>query len=138
MTTGPMRHLPRGLSQALPLALLALAAGGLAPGIARAQTTTPLPLSALTLNPPAQSGTAKTGTSAAPSAPTGKITSCAQFGPDFRLQPGTDTCVRMGAMIRMDAGTGRALSNAPNQGNNNTGMDTSSAYSGSDAWKTSR
>ncbi|MDE1567585.1 porin [Aquabacter sp. P-9] len=125
-----------GLMRKCSLASLALAAG-LAPAVA--QTTTPVPLSTLTLTPPAESGTAKAGTAKGSASGTSgtKMKSCAQFGPDFVLQPGTDTCVRMGVTLRLDAGTGRTLGNAPNPGNNNTDMGTSSASS-SDAWKTAR
>lgn len=140
MTTGPMRT----FSLACLGAGLAVAATSLSPAIGHGQTTTPLPLSSLSLDPPATSGTAKAGTTAksgsgSSTSSTGgaKMKSCAQFGPDFVLQPGTDTCVRMGVTLRLDAGTGRTLGNAPNPGNNNTDMGTSSASS-SDAWKNAR
>lgn len=140
MTTGPMRT----LSLACLGACLALAAISLAPATGHGQTTTPLPLSSLNLDPATTSGTAKagqTGKAGSGASATGtssaKMKSCAQFGPDFKLQPGTDTCVRMGVTLRLDAGTGRTLGNAPNPGNNNTDMGTSSASS-SDAWKNAR
>ncbi|QTL05764.1 porin [Aquabacter sp. L1I39] len=141
MTTGLMRTFSLAC---LGLATTGLVAISLAPAIGHAQATTPLPLSSLTLNPPASSGTAKAGTTAktgtassSSSSSGGKMKSCDQFGPGFVLQPGTDTCVRMGMTLRLDAGTGRTLGNAPNPGNNNTDMGTSSASS-SDAWKNAR
>lgn len=135
MTTGPMRTLSLA-----SLARLALAASLMAPALAYGQTTTPVPLSTLTLDSPAPSGSAKTGATTGAGGASGsgtKMKSCSQFGPDFKLQPGTDTCVRMGMTLRLDAGTGHALGNAPNPGNNNTDMGTSSASS-SDAWKNAR
>ncbi|MFG1423917.1 porin [Roseixanthobacter liquoris] len=59
---------------------------------------------------------------------------CAQFGAGFQPAPGTDTCIKVGGAVRMDAGSGTAVGNAPNPGTSTTTSgNPGPAY---DPWKT--
>ncbi|MEP9368068.1 porin [Xanthobacter sp. VNH20] len=62
---------------------------------------------------------------------------CAQFGAGFQRAPGSDTCIKVGGAVRMDAGSGNTAGNAPNPGSSST---TTSGNSGPavDPWKPAR
>lgn len=60
--------------------------------------------------------------------------SCAAYGAGFQKVPGSDTCVRVGAAVRVDAHTGGAVGSATqgaSSGPTSTATDT-------DPWKTAR
>ncbi len=84
---------------------------------------------------------AASGAAYAQKAPT-KSTDCAALGEGFMKMPGSDTCVRMQGAVRMDAGSGRSVSNTGSFGNSATELGSSSSNSSqgstSDPWKQAR
>lgn len=64
---------------------------------------------------------------------------CASYGPGFQRVPGSDSCVKTGAVVRTDAYSGSGPSNAPNQFNNTiSSSQPSTAAPAPDPWKSSR
>ncbi|WP_374252259.1 hypothetical protein [Xanthobacter sp.] len=64
---------------------------------------------------------------------------CASYGPGFQRVPGSDSCVKTGAVVRSDAYSGSSVSNAPNQFNNSSSSALpSTAAPAADPWKTAR
>ncbi|MFG1295036.1 porin [Xanthobacter variabilis] len=84
---------------------------------------------------------AASGAAYAQKAPT-KSADCAALGEGFMKMPGSDTCVRMQGAVRMDAGSGRSVSNTGSFGNSATELGSSSSNSSqgstSDPWKQAR
>jgi hypothetical protein len=79
-------------------------------------------------------GAALAGEAAKPGTTSG-ANPCALFGAGFQRAPGTDTCIKVGGAVRVDAGSGTPVGNAPNPG---TSATTTSGNSGPavDPWKT--
>lgn len=78
-------------------------------------------------------GGALAGETAKPGANLG-ANPCAQFGAGFQRAPGTDTCIKVGGAVRLDAGSGSTAGNAPNPGSSNT--TTGNSGPAFDPWKT--
>ncbi|MFG1427610.1 porin [Roseixanthobacter glucoisosaccharinicivorans] len=62
---------------------------------------------------------------------------CAQFGAGFQRAPGSDTCIKVGGAVRVDAGSGNTAGNAPNPGSSNT-TTTGNSGPAVDPWKPAR
>ncbi|MFH1556914.1 MAG: porin [Pseudomonadota bacterium] len=77
---------------------------------------------------------ARAGDTAKPGANPG-ANPCAQFGAGFQRAPGTDTCIKVGGAVRMDAGSGSTVGNAPNPGTSATTI-TGNSGPAFDPWKT--
>ena len=58
---------------------------------------------------------------------------CAQYGAGFQQAPGSSTCVKVTGAIRIDAGSGGSIGNAPN-----SGTDIVTEGTPVDPWKLSR
>jgi len=58
---------------------------------------------------------------------------CAQYGAGFQQAPGSNTCVKVTGAVRVDAGSGGTLGNAPN-----VGTDIVTEGTPYDPWKVSR
>ncbi|MDI4665268.1 porin [Xanthobacter autotrophicus] len=66
-------------------------------------------------------------------------TSCAQYGAGFQKIPGSTSCVRTGATVRVDAFGGSGLTSAPNQfGGTPSGSGPAASTTSSDPWKSAR